>query len=129
MVSTTNINKIQHYANSRLPKRIFARIFFNVFLMIHSPFTLSIQSINTESSVRYSHHMSLYTGIFIIIGLCVFVVLYDLLYRWRQTKSAQKLHPIHTTHSCELLWASTCALIKPELILISDAVTHYFERY
>ena len=129
MVYIINNNTTQDHTHSRHQTRIFARIFFNVFLMIHSPFTLSIPSINTESPVRYSHHMSLYTGIFIIIGLCVFVVLYDLLYRWRQTKSAQKLHPIHTTHSCELLWASTRALIRPEFILISDAVTRYFERY
>ena len=125
MASITNINKIQHYARSRQPRHIFARLFFNVFLMLQSPFALSSSRIATKLSVRHSQHMSLYTIIFIIGSLCVYVAQCYLLYRNRQVKMAQELRPFHATFSRELLWASIPALITAQLFLLSGAVSHY----
>ena len=125
MASITNINKIQHYAHSRQPRHIFARLFFNVFLMLQSPFALSSSRITTKLPVRHSHHMSVYTSIFMVSSLCVYVVLCYLLYRSRQIKSAQKPRPFHAKFSRELLWASIPALITAQLVLLSGAVIHY----
>ena len=125
MASITYINKIQHYARSRQPRHIFARLFFNVFLMLQSPVALSSSRIATKLSVRHSQHMSLYTIIFIIGSLCVYVAQCYLLYRNRQVKMAQELRPFHATFSRELLWASIPALITAQLFLLSGAVSHY----
>ena len=128
MVSTTNINKIQYYANSRLPKRIFAQIFSNVILMLQSPFAFSIPSINTELPASHSHHMSIYNCILIISSLCVCVVMCYLLHRCREIKSAQELHPFHDTFSWKSLWASIPKNITGGLLLLSGTITHYYAR-
>lgn len=125
MASITNINKIQHYAYSRQPRHILARLFFNVFIMLQSPFALSSPRLTTESPANPSHHMSMYTSIFIISSLCVYVALCYLLYRSRQIKSAQEPRPFHAKFSRELLWASIPALITAGLLLLSGAVIHY----
>ena len=128
MVPTTNINKKQYYANSHLPERIFARIFFNVFLMIQNPFALSIPSINTESPASHSNHMSIYNCILIISSLCVCVVMCYLLYRCRQIKSPQELFTLHATSSRKSLWASIPTNITAGLLLLSGTITHYYAR-
>ena len=128
MVSTTNINKIQYCANSRQPKRIFARIFFNVILMLQSPFAFSIPSINTELPASHSNHMNIYNCILIISSLCVWVVMCYPLHRCQEIKSAQELHAFHDTFSCKSLWASIPTNITAGLLLLSGTITHYYAR-
>ena len=127
MASVTNINKIQYYARSRQPRHIFSHLFFNVFLMLQSPFTLSSSRVTTKLPVRHSHHMSVYTSIFMVGSLCVYVVLYYLLYRNRQIKMAQELRPFHATFSRELLRASIPSLITAGLFLLS-VLSHTIDR-
>ena len=129
MVSPTNINKIQYYAHSHQPRSTFAQKFFNVYLMLQSSFALSSPSITTESPTSHSHYMSLYTSIFKISSLCVYVVQCCLLYRCSQIKNVQELRPFHTTYSRKSLWARIPANITTRLFLLSGAITYYYERY